>query len=449
MDVLASRIVLGTGLICVAAGLLLLRPLAHRQRVPKTQTIPSPRQTLLPHLSAAEIASLPYPPDALPGSRDVPSPYGTTHVFEFGPATGERVLLLAGISTPCVALSRLATRLAARGHRVMLFDYFGRGWSDAPDPGDVDHDERLYLSQILFVLASSPVSWLGDAHAAEGGQGGFHVIGYSFGGGLAMSLASHVPRTVRSVTLVAPGGLMRRGGASWRTRVLYSRGILPERVLQYFVRRRFEPTAAATVGVAVAAIADADAIAAPQGEKDASAAEEESDSSVLDVGQQDDRGGSRDSQAQQQGRGDPFDDAVISPARPDVTVRAVMAWQLQHHAGFVPAMMSTIRYGPIHERYEEWGQVGASLAERREDKDRDKDKDRQRPGLPGLLGGKVMLRLGALDDIVRRDQIVPDMEEVLGKDAIDLVCLPHVGHEIGITHGDTIADLSIDFWEGL
>lgn len=34
----------------------------------------SPRETLLPKLTEAEIVALPYPPDVLPGGRDVDSP---------------------------------------------------------------------------------------------------------------------------------------------------------------------------------------------------------------------------------------------------------------------------------------------------------------------------------------------------------------------------------------
>ena len=66
--------------------------------------IRSPRATLLPQLSDDEIAILPYPPDVLPGARDVTSPYGTVRVYEWGPEDGRKVLLVHGISTPCVAL---------------------------------------------------------------------------------------------------------------------------------------------------------------------------------------------------------------------------------------------------------------------------------------------------------------------------------------------------------
>ena len=70
------------------------------------QPIPSPRATLLPGLSEAEVHDLPYPPDVLPGARDVTSPYGTMRVYEWGPEEGRKVLLVHGITTPCIALGK-------------------------------------------------------------------------------------------------------------------------------------------------------------------------------------------------------------------------------------------------------------------------------------------------------------------------------------------------------
>lgn len=329
------------------------------------------------------------------------TPFGTTHVFEFGPAQGERVLLLAGISTPCVSLSSLALSLADKGYRVLLFDYFGRGWSDTPDPGETDHDERLYLSQILYVLASSEVAWLGDAE--RDGNGGMHVVGYSFGGGLAVSFASHFPRSVRSVTAIAPGGLMKRSGNSWRTRLVYSRGWCPEKLLEWLVRRRYEPYAVA-------------GFKKGQGDEDALVEQAE----VKKDGKSD----------------DPFDDAMVSPLLPKVTVAQVMAWQLEHQRGFIPAVMSAFRYGPIHERYEEWQRMGALFADRRIDS-----------SLPGLFSGKILLVLGVSDSIVKKDYIVPEVKRVLGDDGVEVV-LMDAGHEVAITKGVEIADACVDCWKG-
>lgn len=94
---------LAAGLVSLAC-VLALRYSPTNPVLKSQSIIRSPRATLLPHLSEAEIANLPYPPDILPGARDVTSPYGTVRVYEWGPEDGRKVLLVHGISTPCVAL---------------------------------------------------------------------------------------------------------------------------------------------------------------------------------------------------------------------------------------------------------------------------------------------------------------------------------------------------------
>lgn len=81
----------------------------------------SPKSTVLSGLSEAQRDAQPYPPDLLPGGRDVETPYGSLRVYEWGPDDGEKVLLLHGIGTPCLALGEMAKALVARGCRVMLF----------------------------------------------------------------------------------------------------------------------------------------------------------------------------------------------------------------------------------------------------------------------------------------------------------------------------------------
>src|SRR5271156_2676462 len=75
---------------------------------PKRQIIQSPREQLLSTLSEDALGKLPYPPDCLPGPRDVNTPYGSIRVYEWGPEDGRKVLLVHGVSTPCVALGAVA-----------------------------------------------------------------------------------------------------------------------------------------------------------------------------------------------------------------------------------------------------------------------------------------------------------------------------------------------------
>jgi hypothetical protein len=64
----------------------------------------------------------PLPLDALPGARDIQTPYGSMRVYEWGPEDGRKVLLVHGITTPCISLGGLAHALVDQGCRVMLFD---------------------------------------------------------------------------------------------------------------------------------------------------------------------------------------------------------------------------------------------------------------------------------------------------------------------------------------
>ena len=66
-------------------------------------------------------SDLPYPPNVFPGGRNVETPYGTIKVFEWGPEDGEKIALVHGIGTPCIALGEMANEFVRRGNRVLLF----------------------------------------------------------------------------------------------------------------------------------------------------------------------------------------------------------------------------------------------------------------------------------------------------------------------------------------
>ena len=118
-DLGISRSVIATGAALFVTGFVARGFLNKRLR---REVVPSPRSHVLDNLSTAELARLPYPLDSLPGARDVQSPAGSIRVYEFGPENGRKVLLIHGISTPCLALGGVAHGLAEKGCRVMLFD---------------------------------------------------------------------------------------------------------------------------------------------------------------------------------------------------------------------------------------------------------------------------------------------------------------------------------------
>ncbi|KAK3496769.1 alpha/beta-hydrolase [Neurospora hispaniola] len=373
--------------------------------------IPSPRATHLPQLPKEGTSSLPYPPDALPGARDVETPYGIIKVFEWGPEDGEKVLLLHGISTPCLSLGILGEALVEKGYRVMLFDFFGRGYSDTPT--DIPFDIRLYSTQILLALASSNLPWTGD--------NGFHMIGYSLGGGIAVSFARYYSHMIRSLILVASAGLIRSEHVSRRSRILYSEGLLPESLLRWLIRRRITPQSATTTSEAKMA-------------SEVVTATSNSEQSIKKHHKNSDASG-----------GDSFDNAVLSPHRPNSTVSSVMAWQVQHQQGFLTAFMSSIRHAPIYEQREDWLKLGQLLAARRKTSSPGADEGAGAEPLPGLLGGKVLLILGSTDPVIVKEELIHDATSVLGEDGFKAVVMDG-GHEIVMTKGKEVAGLAAGFW---
>lgn len=83
--------------------------------------IDSPLPLVQRDLTEGQQKRLPYAPDALEGARDVDTPFGNIRVYEWGPEDGKKVLLIHGISTPCIALSGLAEELVKKDCRVMMF----------------------------------------------------------------------------------------------------------------------------------------------------------------------------------------------------------------------------------------------------------------------------------------------------------------------------------------
>lgn len=393
---------LGTAVVAAAAGLsayLYIRPVLRHRIKPRATAIARGRTKSEGSKASGSLAGdHPYPPDVFPGGREVDTPYGTIKVFEWGPDDGEKVLLLHGIGTPCVALGDMAKTFVARGCRVMVFgecrgileslrltslDLFGRGYSDAPT--GMPYDDRLYISQILLVLASSPLSWTGSAS--------FHILGYSLGGAIAAAFTVYFPHMLRSATLVCPGGLIRPSHVSTKSRLLYSEGLLPEWFIHRLVRSRLEPLNGPSADV-------------PVDDKD---------------------------------EGDlAFDDVSLSRERRTPRVGDAMRWQLETNDGLVGAYVSTIRNAPVYGQHDDlWRRLSQRLAERRVASE---------VVPPGLPGGRVCLILAENDLVVVKEEWTEDSKTVLGEDGVDI----HVvsgGHEIAIAKGEVVAELAIASWK--
>ncbi|KAH8731290.1 putative alpha/beta fold family hydrolase [Phaeosphaeriaceae sp. PMI808] len=322
----------------------------------------------------------PYRKDAFPGSRQFRTIYGTIQIFEWGPEDGEKVLLVHGLGTPCVALGDMAKEFVRKGYRIMMFDLFGRGYSDTP--GDLHHDARLYTTQMLLVLSSSPLSWTGSS--------AFHLVGFSLGGSISVAFAAYHATMLLSMTLIAPGGLIRKSHISRHSDFLYSSALLPEWLRLKLIRNSLEPRH----GVI--------------------SAENPDEVEQADVD---------------------FDDVPIGVDRPHVKIGDVIRWQLDHNPGFVRSYLSTVRSALVYCRHDNiWRVLGDELARRR-----------SKHSPPGLPGGRICLILARKDVVVVTDELIKDMSNYLRAEDIDVYMLDG-GHEIAVSRGKDVASIAMKYW---
>ncbi|MFG2876824.1 alpha/beta fold hydrolase [Streptomyces sp. NPDC048337] len=121
--------------------------------------------------------------------RDVPTRFGTTRVHTYGAGDRTPVVLLHGQSaTPAEWAPHVAV-LAREGRRVLAVDRVG-------EPGYSTQSRRIGD-------ADDTAAWLEETLAGLG-LGRVHLIGHSYGGGVALQHAVREPERAVSVTVYEP-----------------------------------------------------------------------------------------------------------------------------------------------------------------------------------------------------------------------------------------------------
>lgn len=273
-----------------------------------------------------------------------------------------------------------------------LKDLFGRGFSDGV--GDLPHDARLYVSQILHVLASSPLSWTGSSTTT------IRVVGYSLGGGIAVHLANCLPPDlVSSLILLAPAGLIRPQSFGTVSRFVFSSGFVPERILASLTKKRLQQP-----------------IARQQPSKKQKERKPSSSGSaaagVLKV---------PEVEAAAAEAADPPSGQEVTPLEHKVLL--YVRWMVEHHVGFVPAFMSCIRHAPLTEQHESWARLAS------------------RPR------GSTMVLLAEEDEIIDVDDYTREALPLIGgEDHVHWKVLPG-GHDFVMTHSRLVLDELDRFWK--
>lgn len=115
---------------------------------------------------------------------------------------GQTLVLIHGFSTPHFVWDGVRQFFLDAGYQVLVYDHFGRGFSERPS---TDYDAQLYVQALTELLdqqnLSQPV----------------HLVGYSMGGAILGHFAEAYPQRVKTMSLIAPAGFMTEQPAtsSW------------------------------------------------------------------------------------------------------------------------------------------------------------------------------------------------------------------------------------------
>lgn len=206
-----------------------------------------------------------------------------------------------------------------------------------------------------------------------------------------MAFAAYHASMLRSITLIAPGGLIRTSHISRRAHFIYSSFLLPDWLRLRLMWSSIEP-------------------------KHSSLSAENPNEAAQ--------------------AGADFDEVPIATDQPNVKIGDVVRWQLHHNHGFVQSYLSTVRSALVYGRhYTMWSALGDQLRRRR-----------SKNAPQGLPGGRICLVLAEKDVVVVKDELLDDVKEFLCvEEDLDTYVLEG-GHEIAVTRGKEIASIAINSW---
>lgn len=120
---------------------------------------------------------------------------GLTHYQWLGPEDGQVIVCVHGLTTPSPVWYAIASRLAESGFRVLIYDLYGRGFSDTPRG---DQTGAFFSKQLIELLDALKIS------------NPIPLVGYSMGGAIATDFTARHPRRIANLVLIASGGMVLR-----------------------------------------------------------------------------------------------------------------------------------------------------------------------------------------------------------------------------------------------
>jgi len=117
---------------------------------------------------------------------------GVTYFDWLGPVRGPVAVCVHGLTTPSFVWHGMARGLALLGYRILIYDLYGRGYSDRPQG---PQDQAFFVTQLSELLED------------QGVEDDITLIGYSMGGAIAAAFTATHPGRIRQLILIAPAGI--------------------------------------------------------------------------------------------------------------------------------------------------------------------------------------------------------------------------------------------------
>ncbi|QGX99832.1 alpha/beta hydrolase [Roseovarius faecimaris] len=117
---------------------------------------------------------------------------GLTHYQWLGSSRGPVAVCVHGLTTPSFVWGPIAAGLGKLGFRVLVYDLYGRGYSDRPRG---PQDGPFFVAQLADLLEALEV------------EEDVTLVGYSMGGAVITAFAGTYPEKLRQMVLLAPAGM--------------------------------------------------------------------------------------------------------------------------------------------------------------------------------------------------------------------------------------------------
>ncbi|VDB84990.1 unnamed protein product [Peniophora sp. CBMAI 1063] len=148
-----------------------------------------------------------YPEAIFEGGAYFNAPLGRTRYWLVGPQDGKRVVLIHGLTVPGIIWKDVVPRLVANGCRVLVYDLYGRGYSDAPA---TTYSAALYATQLALLMQH--IGWEKA-----------YITGVSMGGAIATAFNAWYPHLVDGkIVLIATVGLFKPSDMSYSFKYMSS-----------------------------------------------------------------------------------------------------------------------------------------------------------------------------------------------------------------------------------